>query len=68
MNLGITFKCLEMNIRKPDGIFMAYTPVLVEFVTSPSRLLSLTDLLLPFGFMMRCLKAYAALDNKKTLG
>nr|XP_050862934.1 hormone-sensitive lipase isoform X1 [Vespula vulgaris]XP_050862935.1 hormone-sensitive lipase isoform X1 [Vespula vulgaris]XP_050862936.1 hormone-sensitive lipase isoform X1 [Vespula vulgaris] len=68
LNLGITFKCLEMNIRKPDGIFMAYTPVLVEFVTSPSRLLSLTDLLLPFGFMMRCLKAYAALDNKKTLG
>ncbi|KAI4483684.1 hypothetical protein M0804_007944 [Polistes exclamans] len=68
LNLGMTLKCLQMNIRKPDGIFMAYTPILVEFVTSPSRLLSLTDLLLPFGFMMRCLKAYTASDNKKTIG
>ncbi|KAK2576142.1 hypothetical protein KPH14_007471 [Odynerus spinipes] len=68
LNLGVTLKCLQMNIRKPDGIFMAYTPILVEFVPSPSRLLCLTDPLLPFGFMMRCLKAYAASDNKTTLG
>lgn len=68
LNLGVTLKCLHMNIRKPDGIFMAYTPVLVEFVASPSRLLCLTDPLLPFGFMMRCLKAYAASDNKKISG
>ncbi|XP_015180600.1 PREDICTED: hormone-sensitive lipase isoform X2 [Polistes dominula] len=68
LNLGMTLKCLQMNIRKPDGIFMAYTPILIEFVTSPSRLLSLTDLLLPFGFMMRCLKAYTGSREKSQNG
>ncbi|XP_012274425.1 hormone-sensitive lipase [Orussus abietinus] len=56
--LAATQKCLELNIRKPDGLFLAYTPMLVEFVPSPSRLLCLTDPMLPFGFMMNCLKAY----------
>ncbi|XP_024937022.1 hormone-sensitive lipase isoform X2 [Cephus cinctus] len=65
LNLATTLRCFELNIRRPDGIFMAYTPVLVEFIPSPARLLCLTDPLLPFGFMMRCLKAYTAGDNKK---
>ncbi|KZC05122.1 PREDICTED: hormone-sensitive lipase [Dufourea novaeangliae] len=65
LNLGVTLKCVELNIRKPDGIFMAYTPVFVDFVLSPSRLLCLTDPLLPMGFLIRCLKAYAASENKK---
>lgn len=64
--IGATLKCLQLNIKKPDGLFAAYAPVLVEFVPSPSRLLCLTDPLLPFGFMIRCLKAYAACDNKKS--
>lgn len=65
--MGATLKILQLNIKKPDGIFMAYAPMLVEFIPSPSRLLCLTDPLLPFGFMMRCLKAYAATENKKTM-
>lgn len=65
LNLGTTLRCFELNIRRPDGIFMAYVPVRIEFITSPSRLLSLTDPLLPFGFLMRCLKAYAAGDPQK---
>lgn len=65
LNLGITLKCMQLNIRIPDGIFMAYTPLRVEFVPSPSRMLCLTDPLLPFGFMLRCLKAYAVSDTKK---
>lgn len=52
-------KCLELNVRKPDGIFLAYCPVQISFDPSPARLLCLMDPLLPFGFMMRCLKAYA---------
>lgn len=64
LNLGITLKCMHLNIRKPDGIFMAYTPVRIEFVPSPSRMLCLTDPLVPFGFMLRCLKAYAVGDKK----
>ncbi|XP_031830547.1 hormone-sensitive lipase [Nomia melanderi] len=65
LNLGVTLKCIQLNIKKPNGLFMAYTPVFVDFVLSPSRLLSLTDPLLPMGFLVRCLKAYAAIDNKK---
>ncbi|XP_033232111.1 hormone-sensitive lipase [Belonocnema kinseyi] len=65
LSLGTTLRCFELNIRRPDGIFMAYAPVWVEFVASPARLLCLTDPLLPFGFMMRCLKAYAAGNPKK---
>lgn len=71
--LGCTMKCIETGIRRPDGIFMAYCPTLVDFVPSPARLLSLMDPLLPFGFMMQCLKAYSApslkiiCDNKKKL-
>lgn len=63
--LVTTIKCLELNIRIPDGIFMAYTPVLVDVIPSPARLLCLSDPILPFGFMMRCLKAYAATEPKE---
>lgn len=65
LNLGVTLKCMQLNIRKPDGLFMAYTPVLVDFILSPSRLLCLTDPMLPMGFLLRCLKAYAATDSIK---
>nr|CAD7441136.1 unnamed protein product [Timema bartmani] len=59
LNVGVTMKCIELGLRIPDGLFLAYIPVLVSFVPSPSRLLCFMDPLLPFGFMMRCLKAYA---------
>jgi len=49
----------SLNLRLPQGLFLAYCPLLVRFAPSPSRLLCLTDPLLPFGFMMRCLNAYA---------
>ncbi|XP_069679565.1 hormone-sensitive lipase isoform X2 [Periplaneta americana] len=59
LNIGVAMKCVELGIRPPSGLFLAYAPVLVSFVPSPSRLLCLMDPLLPFGFMIRCLKAYA---------
>lgn len=59
LNLSCAMKCIELNVRKPDGIFLAYCPVQISFDPSPARLLCLMDPLLPFGFMMRCLKAYA---------
>ncbi|EFA02512.1 hormone-sensitive lipase [Tribolium castaneum] len=63
--LSTTLKCLNLGIPPPMGLFVAYVPTLVNFVPSPSRLLCMMDPLLPFGFMMRCLKAYACPDNKK---
>ncbi|XP_058807221.1 hormone-sensitive lipase isoform X2 [Phymastichus coffea] len=65
LNLVTAIRCLELDIRPPDGIFMAYVPTLAEFTPSAARLLCLGDPILPFGFMMRCLKAYAATDPKK---
>lgn len=62
---GLAMKCIEYGMRPPNGIFLAYVPLLVEFVPSPSRLLCYMDPLLPFGFMMRCLKAYASTDSYK---
>lgn len=59
LSLAVLLKCIAMKIRKPDGIFIAYCPVLVASDPSPSRLLCMMDPLLPFGFMMRCLKAYS---------
>ncbi|ALC41362.1 CG11055 [Drosophila busckii] len=58
--IGLALKCIEQGVRIPDGLFLAYCPTLVSFVPSPARLLCLMDPLLPFGFMMRCLRAYAA--------
>lgn len=59
LNLACAIKCIDKQIRIPDGIFLAYCPVRISFDPSPARLLCLMDPLLPFGFMMRCLKAYA---------
>ncbi|XP_046382868.1 hormone-sensitive lipase isoform X2 [Ischnura elegans] len=64
LNLGVAMKCQELGIRSPDGLFLAYIPVLVAFVPSPSRFLCLMDPLLPFGFMMQCLKAYAGQNDE----
>ncbi|XP_036332925.1 hormone-sensitive lipase [Rhagoletis pomonella] len=58
--IGVALKCIEQGVRVPDGLFLAYCPTLISFVPSPARLLCLMDPLLPFGFMMRCLRAYAS--------
>uniref|UniRef100_A0A1I8PMQ6 Hormone-sensitive lipase n=1 Tax=Stomoxys calcitrans TaxID=35570 RepID=A0A1I8PMQ6_STOCA len=58
--IALALKCIEQGVRSPDGLFLAYCPTLINFVPSPARLLCLMDPLLPFGFMMRCLRAYAS--------
>lgn len=58
LNVALTLKCIEMNVRRPDGLFAIYCPMKMGFDPTPARLLCLMDPLLPFGFLMRCLKAY----------
>ncbi|XP_072760681.1 hormone-sensitive lipase-like [Anoplolepis gracilipes] len=66
LNLGAIFKCLQLNIKKPDGIFMAYAPVLIDYnVLSSSRMLLYTDPLLVSGFIVRACIAYAGVDNEE---
>ncbi|KAJ3659164.1 hypothetical protein Zmor_010868 [Zophobas morio] len=57
--LSTTLKCLHLGLPPPMGLFVAYVPTVINFVPSPARLLCMMDPLLPFGFLMRCLKAYA---------
>eukprot|EP00058_Branchiostoma_floridae_P024634 XP_002610124.1 hypothetical protein BRAFLDRAFT_89828 [Branchiostoma floridae] len=49
----------------PDGVLAAYTPFLVRYTPSPSRLLCMMDPLLPMGILSRCIAAYAGLKEKK---
>ncbi|XP_069189449.1 hormone-sensitive lipase-like isoform X1 [Procambarus clarkii] len=60
---GLTVKCLELGIRPADGLFFAYTPFVFELVPSPARLLAVMDPMLPLGFALRCLKAYAGISS-----
>ncbi|KAJ8913019.1 hypothetical protein NQ315_002034, partial [Exocentrus adspersus] len=62
--LCTTLKCLHLKIPPPNGLFVAYVPTGIHFLPSPARLLCMMDPLLPFGFLMRCLKAYAFPDSK----
>ena len=55
---GVTLLCIELGVRLPDGLFIAYTPQLLETAVSPARLLSLADPLLPYPALAACLKAY----------
>ncbi|XP_064613572.1 hormone-sensitive lipase-like [Liolophura sinensis] len=57
--ISTSLKAVEAGIRVADGIMAAYTPTLVQYTPSPSRLLSLMDPLLPLGILSRCLAAYA---------
>lgn len=50
--------CIDKGVRIPDGILLLYCPTLINFVVSPARMLCLMDPLLPFSFMMGCLRAY----------
>lgn len=58
LNMALTLKCIDQKIRRPDGVFLIYCPMRLGFAPSPARFLCLMDVLLPFGFLMGCLKAY----------
>ncbi|XP_076257350.1 hormone-sensitive lipase isoform X1 [Rhynchophorus ferrugineus] len=64
---SVILKCIHTGIPIPHGMFAAYVPTLVKFVPSPARLLCMMDPLLPFGFLMRCLKAYACPSEVKRI-
>ncbi|PRD37912.1 UNVERIFIED_CONTAM: Lipe [Trichonephila clavipes] len=57
--MSVILKTITMQIRKPDAIMCCYTPLILDIVPSPSRLLCWIDPLLPLGFMISCMNAYA---------
>ena len=58
LNTACILKCIDLGVRKPRGIFNAYCPFVVNFASTPARFMAMLDPLLPYGFIMRCLKAY----------
>ncbi|GFU58081.1 hormone-sensitive lipase [Nephila pilipes] len=57
--MGVVLKTIALQIRQPDAIMCCYTPLILDIVPSPSRLLCWIDPLLPLGFMISCIDAYA---------
>lgn len=53
---AMTLKCISLGIKIPTGLLLLYAPTYINFMPSPARLLCVMDPLLPFGFLMRCLK------------
>lgn len=63
MCVSLSMRAAEYGIRVPDSILAAYAPFNVQWVPSPSRLLSLMDPLLPTGVLGGCLAAYSGLGK-----
>ncbi|CAF4618549.1 unnamed protein product [Rotaria sp. Silwood1] len=59
----VTMKAIEVGLRKPDAIICFYTPFLLGYSMSPSRLMAIMDPLLNTGFLWRCLAAYAGIKS-----
>ena len=63
MCVSLSMRAAEYGIRIPDSILAAYAPFNVQWVPSPSRLLSLMDPLLPTGVLGACLAAYSGMGK-----
>ena len=53
---GLTLRCLQLGIRPPDGLFIAYAPFTLKIVPGPAKMLAIMDPMLPLSFALRCLK------------
>ena len=63
MCVSLSLRAADYGIRVPDSILAAYSPFNVQWVPSPSRLLSLMDPLLPTGILAGCLAAYSGMGK-----
>ncbi|CAD5117030.1 DgyrCDS5858 [Dimorphilus gyrociliatus] len=61
--LAVALRAQELNIQKPDGIVPIYGCFLVQYVPSPSRMMSLWDPLLAVGILTKILHAYAGVKD-----
>ncbi|XP_022108373.1 hormone-sensitive lipase-like [Acanthaster planci] len=64
LSVAVAMRAASYGIRAPDGVVALYTPFNVHYQPSPSRMLSLLDPLLPIGILIRCLAAYAGLEEE----
>ena len=57
-------RAASYGIRPPNGVVTMYTPFNIHYQPSPSRMLCLLDPLLPIGILIRCLAAYAGVEDE----
>ncbi|CAH8631596.1 unnamed protein product [Dicrocoelium dendriticum] len=54
--LGLCLRIAHLGlVPKPSGALICYAPILVSMAPSPSRMLSISDPLLPVGILSKCL-------------
>lgn len=56
--LAVTLKAIANNIRIPDGLLLAYPPLDLTKVSTPSRVFFANDVVLPYYFLEVCLNSY----------
>jgi hormone-sensitive lipase len=64
---AVLIKIIEMNLPKPHGLFVAYTPFLVNYCKSPSRFFGYFDAFLNVTAVMKIFGCYCngkLLDNQ----
>lgn len=57
--LAIALKAIEMGLRVPDGLYIAYPAIDFSTGATPSRLVFANDIVAPYYFMEVCLQSYA---------
>lgn len=64
LSTNIVQRAIVNQIRIPDALVPIYSPFLLTYSISPSRLMSIMDPLLNLGILWRCLAAYSGIDFK----
>ena len=58
-----TIKCIEMGIRRPQGLLNIYPVFLANYASAPSRFLGFMDIILPYSPHMKLFKFYNGFDE-----
>ncbi|KAI0220041.1 Hormone-sensitive lipase [Lamellibrachia satsuma] len=61
--MSASMRAASYGVQCPDGIVSVYGCMLVEYIPSPARMLTLMDPLLPLGILSKCLAAYAGMTD-----
>ncbi|XP_051992583.1 lipase, hormone-sensitive a isoform X2 [Xyrauchen texanus] len=62
--ITVSMRAMSHGVRVPDGIVAAYPATLLTTDSSPSRLLTLIDPLLPLSVLYKCIDAYAGTGSQ----
>jgi hypothetical protein len=59
----ILSQAIQEGVRKPDALFLAYPATDLTKTPTPSRVLFLNDIVLPYYFLEVCLEAYKSPEH-----